>query len=104
MTDYKKGHVKIKDVALEDIDFAVDTSLSWDGNFPKLGKGDYIVTINDHLDEPHYVLVSRRYTSPRGADEAAEIALDAFGERHGFGGPKDEGSGHYTVYASDKVI
>lgn len=103
MADYKKGSIKAKDVDLEDVDFAVDTALSWDGNFPKLGKGDYVVTIEDDHGEPHQVLVSRRYTSARGHEEAAEIALDAFGERHGYGGADDEGSGKYVVRSSDKV-
>ena len=38
-----------------------------------------------HIEgDPEPVLVSRRYTSAVDADNAAEIALDAFAERHGY--------------------
>lgn len=87
MANYEKGKVRKGNVLLEAIDFAVDTALSWDGSFPKVDKGDYIVVIEDDGQEAP-VLVSRRYTSPRDHDQAAEIALDAWGERHGFGGPE----------------
>ena len=44
---YEKGKVRKGNVLLEGIDFAVDTALSWDGTFPKVDKGDYIVLIED---------------------------------------------------------
>ncbi len=65
-------------------DFAVDTALSWDGAFPPVGKGDYIVTIGSIDTEEVKVLVSRRYTSAVDAKQAAEIALGAFAERHDY--------------------
>jgi hypothetical protein len=72
------------DVNLSSIDFAIDTSGSWDGSFPDLDEGDYLVEINNvEGEEPEHVLVSRRYTSPTDADDAATIALDAYAERHG---------------------
>lgn len=60
-------------------DFIVDTALSWDGGFPPPDEGDYLVTI----DGERRVLVSRRYTKPLDADDAASIALDAVSERYG---------------------
>jgi hypothetical protein len=88
---YEKGKVRKGNVLLEAIDFAVDTALSWEGTFPKVDKGDYIVMIedNDRDVEATPVLVSRRYTSAVDHDQAAEIALDAWGERKGYGGPAD---------------
>ena len=97
--NYKTGTVRAKDINLDEVDFAVDTALSWDGKFPKPGKGDYLVAIGHINGEPQSVLVSRRYTSPglreteRRANEifpqydvrnAAGIALDAFAERHSY--------------------
>lgn len=64
-------------------DFAVDTALSWDGRFPKPGRGDYLVSIECHDGESAAVLVSRRYTSAGSAKEAKEIALSAYAERRG---------------------
>lgn len=64
-------------------DFAVDTALSWDGRFPKPGRGDYLVSIECHDGESANVLVSRRYTSAGSAKEAKEIALSAYAERRG---------------------
>jgi hypothetical protein len=90
MSNFEKGKIRKGNVLLEAIDFAVDTALSWDGTFPKVDKGDYIVMIEDvRYDEPTPVLVSRRYTTAANADQAAEIALDAWGERKGYGGPED---------------
>jgi hypothetical protein len=95
MASYEKGKVRKGQVLLEAIDFAVDTALSWDGTFPKVDKGDYIVMIEDNRDDygggdVAPVLVSRRYTSAVDHDQAAEIALDAWCERKGFdGGPED---------------
>ena len=79
-----RGKIKAKDIDLMGCDFAVDTSLSWDGNFPKPGKGDYLVTLGDVNKGNAQVLVSRRYTEAMGHDEAAAIALDAFSERQGY--------------------
>ena len=81
---YKTGRIGARLVDLSTIDFAVDTALSWDGNFPIVGKGDYLVTIGHVHGDPEPVLVSRRYTSAGNTDTAAEIALNAFAERHGY--------------------
>jgi len=81
---FKSGTMRARDIDLDAIDFAVDTALSWEGNFPEAGKGDYLVTIGYVDGEPADVLVSRRYTSAVDADNAAEIALDAFAERHDY--------------------
>lgn len=83
---YTKGKIRKGNVILEAIDFAVDTAGSWEGTFPKLDKGDYIVAIDDGSgrEEKDFVLVSRRYTSATDHDNAAELALDAFGERKGY--------------------
>jgi|SRR5579872_1238149 len=101
MANYEKGKVRKGNVLLEAIDFAVDTALSWDGTFPKVDKGDYIVIIESDGEETP-VLVSRRYTSARGHEEAAEIALDAFGERKGYGG--SGGSDVIRVVRVDAVM
>lgn len=63
-------------------DFAVDTALSWDGRFPKPGRGDYLASIECNDGERANVLVSRRYTG-MSAKEAKEIALSAYAERRG---------------------
>ena len=81
---FKTGTVRAHDIDLDEIDFAVDTSLSWEDDFPEAGKGDYLATIGYVDGEPAQVLVSRRYTSAVDADNAAEIALVAFAERHGY--------------------
>ena len=81
---YKTGTVRARDIDPAEIDFAVDTALSWEGNFPEAEKGDYLVMIGYVDGEPANVLVSRRYTSAVDADNAAEIALDAFAERHSY--------------------
>ena len=81
---FKTGTVKAHNIDLDEIDFAVDTALSWEGNFPEAGKGDYLVTIGYVDGEPANILVSRRYTSAVDADDAAKIALDAFAERHDY--------------------
>jgi hypothetical protein len=65
-------------------DFAVDTSLSWEGVFPKPGRGDYLVTLGDIHKGNAQVLISRRYTSADDYENAADIALDAFSERQGY--------------------
>jgi hypothetical protein len=76
-----------EDVAIEGsearYDFAVDTALSWEGRFPRPGRGDYLVSIECHDGEGANVLVSRRYTSAGSAKEAKEIALSAYAERRG---------------------
>jgi hypothetical protein len=64
-------------------DFAVDTALSWEGRFPKPGRGDYLVSIECHDGEGADVLVSRRCTSAGSAKEARKIALSAYAERRG---------------------
>lgn len=81
---FKPGTVRASDIDLDGIDFAVDTALSWEGNFPEAGKGDWLVTIGHIEGDPEPVLVSRRYTSAVDADNAAEIALNTFAERHGY--------------------
>jgi hypothetical protein len=81
---YETGSIKARDIDLDTIDFAVDTALSWDGDFPKAGKGDYLVSIGHINGEPEQVLVSRRYTGAVDAENAATIALDAFAERHDY--------------------
>jgi hypothetical protein len=50
-------HPPITGDALPDLDFCGDTAGSWEGRFPFLGLGDYLVA------DAGYVLVSRRYTS-----------------------------------------
>lgn len=102
MAKYEKGKVRKGNVLLEAIDFAVDTALSWEGTFPKVDKGDYIVMIEDDGEETP-VLVSRRYTSAVDHDQAAEIALDAWGERKGYGGP-ESGSQSIRVVRVDAVM
>jgi hypothetical protein len=84
----RKGKIKGKDIDLMGCDFAIDTALSWDGNFPKPGKGDYLVTLGDVLKGNVQVLVSRRYIEAANHDEASSIALDAFSERQSY--EKDE--------------
>ena len=84
----RRGKIKAKDIDLMGCDFAIDTALSWDGNFPKPGKGDYLVTLGDVNKGNAQVLVSRRYIEAMDHDEAASIALDAFSERQGY--EKDE--------------
>ena len=81
---YKAGTVRSQDVNLDEIDFAVDTALSWEGDFPKVGKGDWLVTIGHVGGDLEPVLVSRRYTEASDSNNASEIALDAFAERHGY--------------------
>jgi len=80
----RKGKIKGKDVDLMGCDFAVDTALSWDGNFPEPGKGDYLITLGDINKGNAQVLVSRRYTSASDHEEAAALALDAFSEQQGY--------------------
>jgi len=81
---YKTGRIGPRLVDLSTVDFAVDTALSWDGEFPIVGKGDYLVTIGHVNGDPETVLVSRRYTSAGDTDTAAQIALSAFAERHNY--------------------
>lgn len=80
---YKTGTVRNRDIDPGKIDFAVDTALSWDGDFPKPDHGDYVVLVGSIEREPVDVLVSRRYTNAFNHQEAADIALDAFAERNG---------------------
>lgn len=82
---YTKGSVKGSGIDLHAVDFAIDTALSWDGNFPKPGKGDFLVTLvadRGGYEDEEQVLVSRRYTSAIDHKNAASIAKDAYGERH----------------------
>jgi hypothetical protein len=81
---YKTGRISSRKIDLDAIDFAVDTALSWEGSFPAIGKGDYLVTIGHINGDPESVLVSRRYTCAANTEEAAKIAFDAFAERHGY--------------------
>jgi hypothetical protein len=81
---YKTSSVRSREVNLDEIAFAVDTALSWDGDFPETGKGDWLVTIGNIDSDPESVLVSRRYTGAGDADNAAKIALNAFAERRGY--------------------
>ena len=81
---YTRGLVKKANIDLGEVDFAIDTALSWDGHFPPPGKGDYLVTMT--VNEGEYeseakVLVSRRYVPAVDAREAASIAKDAIAER-----------------------
>lgn len=80
----KVSTVSPMDVDLDLVDFAVDTTGSWDGHFPDLGTGDYVVTIGAYDREPELVIVSRRYTSATDPENAAELALSAFAERHDY--------------------
>lgn len=80
---YKPGTVRSQNIDLNEIDFAVDTSLSWDGKFPDPDRGDYLVTVGSIEHEPVSILVSRRYTSAGDLQNAANIALSAFAERNG---------------------
>jgi hypothetical protein len=80
----RKGRIKGSDVDLMGCDFAVDTAMSWDGNFPKPGKGDYLVTLGDVHKGNAQVLVSRRYLAAPAPEDAADIALDAFSEQQGY--------------------
>lgn len=83
-TKYRKGTVKGRDIDLMGCDFAIDTALSWEGAFPKPGRGDYLVTLGDIHKGNAQVLISRRYASADGYENAADIALDAFSERQGY--------------------
>ena len=42
-TKFRKGNIKADNIDLMRCDFAVDTALSWDGQFPKPGRGDYLI-------------------------------------------------------------
>ena len=83
-TTVRKGKIKGKDIDLMGCDFAVDTAGSWDGNFPKPGKGDYLVTLGDVNKGNAQVIVSRRYVGAIDHENAASLALDAFAERQGY--------------------
>ena len=65
------------DVDPDAILFTVDTALSWDGSFPPVGAGDYLVILGHGP-----VLVSRRYVGAVDGRDAAAIAIDAFEERN----------------------
>jgi len=80
-TKIRKGTIKGRDIDLVGCDFAVDAALSWDGQFPKPGRGDYLVTLGDIHRGNAQVLVSRRYVPATDHENAAEIALDAYSER-----------------------
>lgn len=84
MTVYTVGKIKKSDVDLDKVEFAIDTAGSWDGEFPKPGKGDYLVTLGYIDGDDAEVLVSRRYTGAIDAKNAAELALSAFAERHSY--------------------
>lgn len=83
-TKFRKGTIRGSDIDLMGCDFAVDTALSWDGQFPKPGRGDYLVTLGDINKGNCQVLVSRRYVPATDHENAAEIALDAFSEQQGY--------------------
>lgn len=84
MSKYRHGEIEADDVDEDELAFAVDTALSWEGQFPEIAEGDYIVTIGSIETDSEPVLVSRRYVGAIDHDDAARIALDAFAERHGF--------------------
>lgn len=83
---YKKGSIKAKDVSINDdaFAFAIDTAGSWDGDFPEIGKGDFVVEVGSVDSDGDLVLVSRRYTGAVDHENAAELALSAFAERHDY--------------------
>lgn len=85
---YQVNRIKAKDFQdqfdLGEFAFAVDTAGSWEGTFPKIGKGDYIVTIGSADSESEPVLVSRRYTGAVDAKNAVNLALSAYAERRGY--------------------
>lgn len=62
--------------------FYVDTAGSWDGLFPPLGDGDWLVLceLAGGADD-EAVVVSRRYTGAQDAADAIELAVDALSER-----------------------
>ena len=104
--NYQIGTVQASDIDTESdaFDFCVDTALSWDGRFPDPGIGDYLVTIAGLYEgETRTVLVSRRYTSAVSPEDAADIALDAFGERHGYEPTNDNDPTEYAVSRVDVV-
>lgn len=77
--------IAAEDVRERDLAFAVDTAGSWDGRFPDVGKGDYLITIgSEDSGDDELVLVSRRYTEAVNHKNAAELALSAFAERMGY--------------------
>lgn len=79
---FETVEISATDVDSDDISIAVDTALSWDGTFPEIGAGDYTVEIATVEGDDATILVSRRYTSAIDADNAAEIALNAYAERN----------------------
>ena len=80
--DYQIGAINADhvDTDADSFDFCVDTAGSWDGTFPDVGRGDYLVTVGSIGAEDQEILVSRRYTSACDPQDAASIALDAFNE------------------------
>jgi hypothetical protein len=77
------GNVKVRLAPdASEFDFAIDTALSWEGRFPKVGSGDFVVKLGSDAGES-LVLVSRRYVEAMDHNDAASIALDAFLERKG---------------------
>lgn len=78
------GKIDRDDIDLDSLDCALDTTGSWDGNFPDPGPGDYLVTLGAYDREEETVLVSRRYTEAVDPDDAASLALSAFAERHDY--------------------
>jgi hypothetical protein len=83
---YQIGTVNADDIDTnsDSFDFAVDTALSWDGEFPDPGVSDYLVTVDSVDTGELEILVSRRYVSAHDPEDAAAIALDAFAERHDY--------------------
>jgi hypothetical protein len=64
----------------------VDTTGSWDGDFPEAKKGCFIVGLNGVYDY-EIILVSSRYTGATSPGDAATIAVDAYHESEGCGVP-----------------
>jgi len=71
-----------------DIAFFVDTAGSWEGRFPPVGVGDWIVDIKCSDGDEASVVVSRRYTSAPDRETAKELALSAYAEGRGL--PTDD--------------
>jgi hypothetical protein len=62
--------------------FYVDTAGSWDGSWPAIGDGDYLVSLDSDTGDG-IVVVSRRYVGAVDAADARSIAVDAWEERYG---------------------
>jgi hypothetical protein len=85
----------------DDFLFMVDTAQSWEGKFPKVGPGDFVVKIdgaNDGTDHSGYVVVSRRYTEAHDHESAGALALGAYAERYDFETDDDGMPPHNKAY------